>query len=345
MISLLTLLLVNVHAQQNSTNPDAIQHKRFKRAYQTLLNSMQIFDKVAGRDIILILGQSQVGKSTTINALRGVKFQWEKPQNESAKPELIPILPLPEIKLAPMGRGVQRTTEKPDIYEGIPGFLIVDSRGVGELGEDPTGKLAASALMEMLCQAAKSIRIVALVSFSQIGQIPNLGPLMEQIGNLLPDASSDIFWLINRHYLNRAGSPSLTEQSEEQILKEVQAEIESVWNQVKDVKIPTKDSAPTSIRLDQKTTIAAIRKAFEARPSRVAYIDLTSESSVGRISKAIKEIAQIPFSKMKFGMNNPARGLFNDYLRKRFQREIKFFFKYLRFRLSDIPSILRGWMG
>jgi hypothetical protein len=67
-----------------------------------------------------------------------------------------------------MGKEVRRTTVKPELYEGIPGFLIVDNRGVGQMGKGQPGDVASSVLMEMVCKAARSVKIVVLVSFFQI---------------------------------------------------------------------------------------------------------------------------------------------------------------------------------
>jgi hypothetical protein len=344
MLWILALLFINARAQED--HPEAKperrrRSKRFNSAYQILMNSTNVLDKVTGRDIILILGQSQIGKSTAINAMRGVKFQWAHAPGGNSKPGLVPAPT--DTKVAPMGRGVQHTTEKPEVYEGIPGLLLVDTRGVGELGTDETGKLAASILMEMICQAARSVRIVALVGFSQIEHIQNLDSVMQQIGNLIPDASSDVLWLFTRHYLNRAGSP-LTKQSESQILQEIRMELENAWNGVKDIKPPARKSEPILIRAAQKTTIAAMREASLAQPCRIGYLDPTSEWSIEQSVDQIKRVPPIPVSNMRFGRDNRHRPIFETGLRMRLQRELTFFLKYLRLRLADIPSIFREMM-
>lgn len=48
---------------------------QFERTVKAVTESMDIVENVTGRDVILFFGQSQVEKSTTINALRGVLFE------------------------------------------------------------------------------------------------------------------------------------------------------------------------------------------------------------------------------------------------------------------------------
>jgi hypothetical protein len=311
---------------------------RFQSAFQTLINSRDVLDAVAGRDIVLILGQSQVGKSTVINALRGVKFQWKAAQGGNSKSEFVPVSPLPQIKLAPMGRGVQRKTQKPEVYEGISGFLTVDTRGVGELGEDQSGILAASVLMEMICKAAKSVQIVTVVSSLQLAEIQNLASVMNQIGNLLPDPTSGVFWLFCRHYATRPGSTPLTKQGEKHILEEMRIDIESAWDNVKDTEVPTDESEPAIIKIFQKSTIIAIREAFNSE--RVGYIDPTSQWSIQQICDRIPQISPIPVLRMKFGLENQYRSIFEDDLRKLCQRETRFMFTYMLLKPIDPESIL-----
>jgi energy-coupling factor transporter ATP-binding protein EcfA2 len=301
---------------------------QFNRTLEVVINSMDIIETVTGRNIILFLGESQVGKSTTINALRGIQFEWQKSENNISIPALVPLSPVSKLPLAAMGNGVQRTTMKPEVYEGIPDFLIVDNRGVGELGKDRSGDIAASILMEMVCKAAQSVRIVVVVSFSQLCRIQSLRSLMKQVGNLIPDPSSNIYWLVNRHYFNRPGSVPVTEQMETTIMQEIRGEIERIWKAVEDVEIPSEESESTSLGKAEMRTIIAIREALNAEPPRIGYLDPTSEWSIQHMRKEITGILAIPNSEIKFDTVNRYRPLFDNEMRKLLDRETRLLVTY-----------------
>jgi GTPase SAR1 family protein len=287
-----------------------------EKTLKAVIKSMNVVANVSGRDIILVLGESQVGKSTAINALRGVQFKWQKVANTSSTFDLVTVLPLHSIALAEMGNGVSRTTLAPTIYEDIPGFAIVDNRGVGDMGKDQSGDVSASILMEMMCKAARSVRIVVLVSFPQICQVQTLRPLMKQIGNLIPDPSSNIFWLVNRHPSNRAGSDPLTQFVDTQIMQDLKGQIERIWRVVTNVKDEERLLDEAEI-----TTLDAIHRALNAEPPRIGYLDPTSRWSAQHAAEKIKGMSAIPISEIKLGTENRHRPLFDNNLWQTLARE------------------------
>jgi hypothetical protein len=111
--------------------------------------------------------------------------------------------------------------------------------------------------MEMVCKAARSVKIVVLVSFFQICRSWNI------FGNLIPNPSSEIYWLVNQHHLNRHGSAPLTEDAETQIRQEISGEIQRIWEEVKGVEVPGEDSQPTPLGKAERRTITAIRECPE----------------------------------------------------------------------------------
>jgi hypothetical protein len=312
---------------------------QFKKILEAVLNSMDIVETVTGRNIILFLGESQVGKSTTINALRSIQFEWKKDENNHSIPLLVPVSNPFNISLAPMGNGVHRPTVRPEVYEGIPGFLIVDNRGVREMGKDQSKDISASILMEMVCKAAQSVRIVVVVSFSQLCRIQSLRSLMKQIENLLPDPSSNIYWLVNQHHFNQTGSVPVTEQMETKIMQEIRGEIQKLWKTVEDVEISSKESELTILSETEMNTIIAIREALNAEPPRIDYLDPTSEWSVWQMRKQITRILPIPTSEIKFDTANRHRPLFDNEMRKLLDQETKLLVTYRMLSAIEGESI------
>jgi hypothetical protein len=303
------------------------------------MNSLDLVENVSGRDIILLLGHSQVGKSTTINALRGVRFAWNKISQEEDDEETEKLVPvsIPEgLVLAPMGEGARCVTTKPAAYEGISQFRIVDTRGVGELGEDKAGEMAASILLEMVCKAAHSIRIVVLASFSQLDQIQQLRFVMEQIGNLLPDPSSDICWVVNRHPDTRPGASPLTEATESKVMKTIRGTIAKRYKSLNSSKWSAEKRELSTTEIIQERTMFAI---YQARTDRMGYIDPISQWSINKISRRITEIAPINISKMKFGRENRHRVIFDCEFQQLLQSRTLLLTLYPKFKAIDSASI------
>ena len=151
------------------------------------------FINISKKDLIIFIGGTQVGKSTTINALLGVPLQ----ENDVGYIEPIP----PNEFVAPVGDGRQNCTELPTLYEkeGF-NFCFLDTQGFFEgRGEDLV--IASSILMEIAIRKAKSVRVVFLGKMSdlQCGYAELTAKFCVPISKIISNSTTPIFFLWNRY--------------------------------------------------------------------------------------------------------------------------------------------------
>lgn len=107
-------------------------------------------DKIQGKDVVLFLGNTQVGKSTLINYLLGVNYEDSDCELSVAS----------GAEYAKRGNGTNSETTHPELYtrEGL-NYYFCDTQGFS----DSKGKeepIVSSILMEMVINAARSVKIV-----------------------------------------------------------------------------------------------------------------------------------------------------------------------------------------
>ena len=114
-----------------------------------------------GKDIIIFIGGTQIGKSTTINALLGVPF---KKQNGKLIPQKELIA-----KIGASDNGGVSCTIFPALYCADHYTYFLDTQGFFESRNSAIA--ASSILMEMAIKDAKSIRIVFLGNYEEINGV------------------------------------------------------------------------------------------------------------------------------------------------------------------------------
>lgn len=136
-----------------------------------------------GRDIVLILGDAQIGKSTIANFIYGCNYTKEKNEHlgEMVLRLTDPNAPEPAKR---GGDGVSQTVF-PEVYEtsGYPVFLC-DCPGFAGT-ENSTIKIAQSILIEMMVSSARSVRVVAMFKDSETAASSGIGRGMTGLANTL----------------------------------------------------------------------------------------------------------------------------------------------------------------
>ena len=148
-----------------------------------------------GKDVVILMGPTQIGKSTAVNALLGVRFQFEAAGFgvERSGGE--------DVRAAIGANGVSCTVS-PKVYESRKyGLVLVDT--VGWLGnEDAEAAVAGSILMDRVAKMAKSIKLVFVFSYDQLcSGLPVLKKYAERV-SLITNEVVPAYFLFNRFRLN-----------------------------------------------------------------------------------------------------------------------------------------------
>ncbi len=139
---------------QTAGIPVEEHHNRFaiSRVLEFVARGEKNIADCSGKNLIIFIGGTQVGKSTTINALLGIKM--EENYDGTLTPESTSKV------FAPMGSsssGGLSCTEFPALYiSEKENLCFLDTQGFFELRHDPDMVSAASILMEM---AVKKLQV------------------------------------------------------------------------------------------------------------------------------------------------------------------------------------------
>lgn len=96
-----------------------------------------------GKDIIVLIGRTGAGKSTTINALSGEILK-------EGKKGIIPSGP------AKMGDGKKSETSQPQLISGKGKFSFLDTMGFNDVRGNVAMEISSSILLEMALKPART---------------------------------------------------------------------------------------------------------------------------------------------------------------------------------------------
>ena len=273
------------------------------------------FINISEKDLIIFIGGTQVGKSTTINALLGVPLQ----ENDDGYIEPIP----PNEFVAPVGDGRQNFTELPTLYEkeGF-NFCFLDTQGFFEgRGEDLV--IASSILMEIAIRKAKSVRVVFLGKMSDLqgGYAELTAKFSEQISRIISNSTAPVFFLWNRYtpqgkanILKFYNPNSSKDEQNKTIMNEIKTkmgtyikdenarinniekELENKYDKInssKNDKNQDKESLYNEILQVQKKNILYSLVDNSYKHDYYGYIDPTNSDSILNFKKKIEECEAI----------------------------------------------------
>lgn len=187
---------------------------------KTNFNFQEIYDivaqneekmKVNEKELVIFLGISQCGKSTTINSLRGAKFEPDGIFLSVKKESNIQ-------NLAKMGGkdGIS-TTKIPDLYQFGDNIVLLDTQGLCDTNEDKVidkYEVSGSYLIQMAIESAKSVRCICVINcsdfFKGIVKINDIGKFIQNFFSCVPKENHEfvpIHFLFNQfHFANFAQS-------------------------------------------------------------------------------------------------------------------------------------------
>jgi hypothetical protein len=260
----------------------------FEKVLPTVEQNLSLVDDVDGKDIVLLLGASQNGKSTAINCFCGVPFRWEKPAPQPGKRFAgVPVLTPGKPFIAPVGTGGKPMTMLPAKYRHPTGLIFIDSRGAGEVSgsADPVGILVSEILTEMMCRVAKSVKVVVIATCGSLDPLSALTPVLTQIGSLLVNGSDTVLWIFNRHKgIKQVNGQDDFDAVFEEIGGLIEKHAEEFQNSGRNQNKPTAD----------ELAIISLKNSLDK--DQIGYIDPTSSWSVQKTLDQIQHLSPIPIA-------------------------------------------------
>lgn len=335
----------------------------------------------SGKDLILIIGKTQTGKSTLINALLGVHFEEQEDETLAAVP--------PESIIAPVGSkqgGGVSCTKWPALYVSSTsntGFL--DTQGFFDMRGDREANIASSILMEMAINQAKSVKVVCLIKYSSIKDgMSDFHQIGEEISRIIRKDDAPIFFLFNRFQpskvLIKKGFFNWTEESQNLKIKEelkncfkiiengsetiMKDGWKRVFNRAKEMGIVSNNSNE-DMNDDDINAIASneeLAKILDNDPEikqinermkyttflkksfdneYYGYIDPTSEFSIQNCLNDLSNFPEIDQSSTAFNDFNSDRIYFNQILHKRIEND-NLYLKQLIFSLQYPEDLIEA---
>lgn len=196
-----------------------VQQENFQKNERVMALVKQGMDNIKcceGKDVIMVIGITQTGKSTLINYLFGSRYRTEtrrereerEEKGDYTKKELIWCTDSePEIATVGIGDGFS-VTDLPKGYEksGIP-FVFLDTRGfynVPDPNQDTKEveihEIASSVLVDLAVKNAKSVRMLTLQSYGEIQRgMSTLSRTNDVLKKIFTSNSLPVLFLYNRY--------------------------------------------------------------------------------------------------------------------------------------------------
>ena len=230
-----------------------------------------------GKDVLIIIGRENVGKSTTINRLLGIRFQASSVDDKLVEP--CPGQADPPATMASADRHLQ-TTIFPKAYS-----QYVDTQGFIGFNGDAERVAAATVLLDGVLAKAKSVRLCLLEMASRFEAgataLNDIGTILNNIA-IVPNIKIPMFILCNRF----EASPQLARRHfydwpEEQQIEEVKKRMETAAVNI------LRDATQREEEQRQKLTNTA--NAAEQNPSRLRRLTKWVTSRRSRSNTATPE--------------------------------------------------------
>lgn len=183
------------YASDDLRELDRDRDSKFSTILKRIEKAEAGIDNCEAKDVVIVLGPSQAGKSTTINSLLGGELQYDKKVKGF-------VLKNPNERFAKMGGvGGNSCTEEPALYTK-PGhsFAFLDTRGFFDVRFDEDTDIVASILTEMAVKKARSVRIMVLATMNDLKQgVVGFRPLGKTLSKIVVGQKVPMLFLFNRY--------------------------------------------------------------------------------------------------------------------------------------------------
>jgi len=216
--------------------PEHVKRKKnelqMKVVFDTVSRHKTKISMCRGKHVIIIVGTTQVGKSTLINALRFGKlkkkakgrgmFEYslpdgvEVPKDDQEDPDWCEI-----------GNGTGACTKYPCAHR-FGDNIVVDTRGFFDDRLEGHNDAVSSILMEMIVREAKSVKLVLLIRCSDLfRRALGMGEVGKVFGKIVTSDDEPVLFLFNDYPETPGEMKDMTpQQKQSYIMQQIRKEVE-----------------------------------------------------------------------------------------------------------------------
>lgn len=349
---------------------DLYDEYTIQEVFKLVIEGEKIISQAKGKDLILFVGKTQVGKSTTINSLLGVNFKYSGNRVAADPPESI-LAPIGDVK-----NGGVSCTIYPRVYiSENSDKCYLDTQGFFDNRRNKVIIIASKIIMQMAINQAKSVRAVVLCNYYDIEVgLAEYDKLGEELSNFFKSDNAPVYFLINRFYSRELFTQNFISWPEEKQFQMIKQKIEEHSNYIitggenlkkqslrrikkkaEKLGLITKEKSRKD-QIDQNefnalTENKEIQSIMEQDPEYkkihnqilyislfknnykkgyYGYIDPTSKNSVQHFLNDISKLPAINTQYLVFNEGNSERSYFDNIFRSKINKDIDFM-KQLRF--------------
>ena len=292
------------------------------RVNDLVAQNIHLIEDCKGKDIAILVGREETGKSTTLNALLGTKFQISSKDDSILEP-----IDSKDIK-APMGsyekKGLMCTVFPAAFFDKKSNIVLLDSQGFFGTDKIQEYEVASSILLDAAIKSAKTVRVIYLEDYNLFHKgYTGIAESIKLLNRIVKDSKVPIFYLFNKYQPSFNSFQAYYQKNDEQrnefVCKKlmedskivVSGAITSFTEKInyyfqKIKKYITKEEIQSSINEYQKFKSARLIE-HNFKEGRFGYIDPLSEWSINNLRENIMKLPCIQKNCLSFNYYNENR--------------------------------------
>ena len=272
-----------------------------------VIRNVRSIQACQNKNIVIFIGREEVGKSTTINSLLGVRFQ-DSERNQRVLEPVEGSTPQ-----APMGSDERiglMCTVFPAVYKDPQeDIYYLDTQGFFGTDKDPDEVAAASILLDAAIKRAASVRIVFLEDFQQFSKgLTAITDTVNLLNRVILTDEAPIYCLFNRYLPSNASASDFYNASDDQQSNMINEELQSLATKLLNAadenanKLSQRIQSMTQAASSATDAITAIGQTIPELPS--AIDDFNNAVSIVNTARAARIIYN-NFQEGRYGNIDP----------------------------------------
>ena len=311
---------------------DNNQYRILKKIFGYILNSgnKKLFQDIVQieDEVTIILGVSQIGKSTLLNYLNGTLYECVF-NSDLCTVELIKSDGKePIIKTGKVGNGGMGCTLFPRIYImniDSKKICFIDTQGFDQRGNGNTSmKVVASMLLEMFVQSCNKVKIAYI---EEVANVEKLGTFVRETVDLqrvLANSISPTCLLFNRFIPKKGENKMYDEESAESVNEYVKTKIKKNVENLCKVNEHTKRNIETEQDEENYNNERFLLSMFVSniQNENYCYYDVTSPEYREIVMKQFEKLPYINKTDLNFDKYNEERVKIDDEMEQYIDKEM-----------------------
>jgi len=304
-----------------------VQEKRMDEIFKQVAEHLKDVEICKGRHVIVIASKSQVGKSTTLNALLFGKLK--KRFLGCGRFEFL----LPEgVKGVEIGKENSACTKLPSAHVLDDGTIVIDTRGFFDDRLNTEDEVAASIMMEYILRESESISLVYMARCRELFQHAlGMNPAGEILSKIVKSENEHVLFLFNDYPAQPGEMDDMNpEERQDYVMGLVLKEAKEMVDKAIDAELKLAEKLSGNYReagvenvdemvnededfqsiTDKRRYLHVMLRALaegEAKKGGIGYIDPTSSCSIDLLKKTLKELKPVSKDFLSFdGCNEEA---------------------------------------